>query len=79
MPKVEEFYHIYNKIWSASQRTRRASAGAAGASALLERRHNFRHFRSFFNFSSFVVVSTLYSIVLKENKHSAVKLLDRFE
>jgi hypothetical protein len=77
MPKVEEFYHIYNKRWSATQRTRRASACAAGAPALLERRHNFRHFRSFYNFSSFVVVSRLYIIVLVENKHPAVKLLDR--
>jgi hypothetical protein len=31
MPKIEEFYHIYNKRWSTTRRTRRASAGAAGA------------------------------------------------
>jgi len=47
MPKVEEFNHIYNKIWSATRRTRRASACAAGAPALRERNPNFRHFRSF--------------------------------
>jgi len=47
MPKVEEFYHIYNKRLSATRRTRRASACAAGAPALRERNHNFRHFRSF--------------------------------
>ena len=57
MPKVEEFYPIYNKRWSATLRTRRASACAAGAPALRERNHNFRHFRSFLNFSSFVVVN----------------------
>jgi hypothetical protein len=49
------------------------SAGAAGAPALREQCHNFRHF------SSFVVASRLYIIVVMENKHSAVKLLDRFE
>jgi hypothetical protein len=37
MPKVEEFYHIYNKRLSATRRTRRASACAAGARALRER------------------------------------------
>jgi hypothetical protein len=38
--------YIYNKRWSATRRTRRASACAAGAPALRERDHNFRHFRS---------------------------------
>jgi len=35
MPKVEEFYPIYNKRWSATLRTRRAHA--AQARALRER------------------------------------------
>ena len=51
MPKIEEFYHIYYKRWSATRRTRRASAGAAGAPALRERNHNFRHSRSFLSAS----------------------------
>jgi hypothetical protein len=51
MPKVEEFYHIYNKKMERhaahTQRTRSASACAAGALALRERDNNFKHFRSF--------------------------------
>ena len=57
MPKVEEFYPIYNKRLSATRRTRRAHA--AQARALRERLRcasetiilgtlaHFRHFRHF--------------------------------
>jgi hypothetical protein len=53
MPKIEEFYQIQYKRWSATPRTRRASACAAGAPALRERHitlgtlAHFRHFRHF--------------------------------
>ena len=48
MPKVEEFYHIYNKSWSATRRKRLRCASETIILGI------------FIRFSSFVVVNTLY-------------------
>ena len=64
MPKVEEFCHLYNKRWSATWRTRGASAGAAGVHGLRYLDHNFRHFRSFCVVSTFYRYKTVASGVI---------------
>jgi len=61
--KLKVYLRIYNKRWSATRRTRRASAIAAGAPARSERNHNFRRFRSFLILAHLSRLSLIYAIV----------------
>jgi hypothetical protein len=44
MPKIEEFYHIYNKRWSATRRKRLRCASDTITLGILAHFSHFRHF-----------------------------------